>query len=98
MTHGHQPKSDGTPPKLPTTGSGVKPPRPSVTILLPAGYRDAKEFLRDCQFDPGEVSTGELFNVLVSRIDFDGMDPRTFTLGELERAIEGASLTRGAAT
>lgn len=35
-------------------------------------------------------STGELFNELLRRIDFDGMDPRTFGLAELGRAIPGA--------
>ena len=33
---------------------------------------------------------GDVFNELVRRMNFDGMDPRTFTLGELERAIDGA--------
>lgn len=36
------------------------------------------------------ASTGELFNALLTRIDFDGMDPRTFSLAELQRAIKGA--------
>lgn len=35
-------------------------------------------------------TTGELFNELLRRIDFDGMDPRTFSLAELQRAIKGA--------
>lgn len=37
-----------------------------------------------------DFSTGELFNALLARINFDGMDPRTFSLAELQGAIEGA--------
>lgn len=37
-----------------------------------------------------EFSTGQLFTELLKRIDFDGMDPRTFSLAELYRAIPGA--------
>lgn len=33
------------------------------------------------------ISTRQLFNLLLSRIDFDGMDENTFTIGELRRAI-----------
>jgi len=36
------------------------------------------------------ILTGDLFNELLRRVDFDGMDPRTFSLAELERAIPGA--------
>ena len=36
------------------------------------------------------IETGDLFNLLLRRIDFDGMDPRTFSLAELQRAIKGA--------
>ena len=36
------------------------------------------------------LATGWLFNILLSRIDFDGADPRTFSLAELQRAIRGA--------
>lgn len=48
----------------------------------------------DCFIDhlkvKGEPSAGQLFNELLERIDFDGMDPRTFSLAEIERAIPGA--------
>ena len=37
---------------------------------------------------------GDLFNELVRRMNFDGMDPRTFTLDELERAIDGAGFPK----
>lgn len=40
------------------------------------------------------ITTAQLFNLLLTRIDFDGMDPRTFLLGELERAIKGAAILR----
>ncbi len=36
------------------------------------------------------ISTGLLFNLLLSRINFDGADPRTFSLTELYNAIKGA--------
>jgi hypothetical protein len=34
-----------------------------------------------------DIPTGELFKLLLSRINFDGMDENTFTIGELRRAI-----------
>lgn len=34
-----------------------------------------------------DITTNQLFNLLLSRIDFDGMDENTFTIGELRRAI-----------
>lgn len=37
-----------------------------------------------------DIPTGDLFNLLLSRINFDGMDPRTFSLAELYRATPGA--------
>jgi hypothetical protein len=37
-----------------------------------------------------DITTGQLFNLLLSRINFDGMDPRTFSLAELLGAIDGA--------
>lgn len=41
------------------------------------------------------IPTGDLFNELVRRIDFDGADPRTFTLSEIERAVPGATFPNG---
>jgi hypothetical protein len=35
---------------------------------------------------------GPLFNALLKKVNFDTFDPASFTLGELERAIEGARL------
>lgn len=46
----------------------------------------------------GDFSTGELFNALLSRINFDGMDPRTFSLAELLGAIEGAEWPKASPT
>ena len=45
--------------------------------------------LRDAQQPLGDV-----FNELVRRMNFDGMNPRTFTLGELRDAIDGAELPK----
>jgi hypothetical protein len=36
------------------------------------------------------ITTGQLFNLLLSRINWDGMDPRSFSLAELKDAIDGA--------
>ena len=55
---GYQPKQSGDP-KIPTTGSGVKPPRPTVTIVVPCGYKDANEFLKDCGFEPAPTSSNK---------------------------------------
>lgn len=35
----------------------------------------------------GDVTTRQLLDLLLTRIDFDGMDENTFTIGELRRAI-----------
>lgn len=35
----------------------------------------------------GDVTTRQLLDLLLSRIDFDGMDENTFTVSELRRAI-----------
>ena len=40
------------------------------------------------------ISTGQLFNALLGRINFDGMDPRTLSLTELKNAIDGAEWPR----
>ena len=34
-----------------------------------------------------DITTRQLFQLLLSRIDFDGMNESTFTIGELRRAI-----------
>jgi hypothetical protein len=36
---------------------------------------------------PTGASTRDLLDMLLSRIDFDNMDPNTFTIAELRRAI-----------
>lgn len=38
------------------------------------------------------INTGDLFNMLISRIKYDGSDFASLTLGEIERATEGARL------
>lgn len=44
---------------------------------------------------PGDaLPLGDLFNALVRRMNWDGMDPRSFTLGELEGAIDGAKIPK----
>lgn len=32
--------------------------RETVTIYVPDGYRDSKEFLKDCQFEPAPADGG----------------------------------------
>jgi len=39
------------------------------------------------------LPTGSLFNELVRRLNYDGPDTASLTLGEIERAIDGASLS-----
>jgi hypothetical protein len=44
MTTGHQPKPGATPPAPPTTGSGVRPPRPTASAPAAApGAQDAAQ-------------------------------------------------------
>lgn len=69
--------------------------------LRTADYVAAKKALRrDAPASSGvakelaDISTGQLFNALLSRINFDGMDPRTFSLSELKNAIDGAEWPR----
>lgn len=38
------------------------------------------------------VGTADLFNALTRRLNYDGHDLTSITLGEMERAIEGAKL------
>ena len=38
------------------------------------------------------IGTGDLFNALVRRVKYDGRDMASITLGEMERAIDGAKL------
>lgn len=39
-----------------------------------------------------DISTGQLFNELVRRLNYDGPDTSSLTLGEIARAVDGASL------
>lgn len=39
-----------------------------------------------------DITTGQLFNLLVSRLNYDGSDTASLTLGEVARAVEGAKL------
>jgi hypothetical protein len=40
------------------------------------------------------IETGDLFNLLLRRIDFDGDDPRWFSLRELQSSIKGAEFPK----
>lgn len=40
------------------------------------------------------IETGDLFNLLLRRIDFDGDDPRWFSLQELQSSIKGAEFPK----
>jgi hypothetical protein len=44
----------------------------------------------DAALSGPNITTGQLFNLLLSRINWDGMDPRSFSLAELKNAIDGA--------
>jgi hypothetical protein len=59
--------------------------------LAARGWKDASG-VSPPKYDGAEMTTGELFNALVGRMVWDGMDPRSITLGEMERAIDGATL------
>lgn len=43
-------------------------------------------------FPPAVISSGDLFNAMVGRIKYDGDDFASLTLGEVERATDGAKL------
>ena len=83
-----KPQASDIKPTLPRTGSGVK--APVVNIYVPSGYKNAAEFLRDCQFE--QATTGDLFNELVRRLNYDGPDTASLTLGEIAAAVDGAVL------
>lgn len=38
------------------------------------------------------ITTGQLFNLLVARLNYDGADIASLTLGEIQRAVVGAKL------
>lgn len=38
------------------------------------------------------ITTGQLFNLLVARLNYDGADTASLTLGEIQRAVVGAKL------
>jgi hypothetical protein len=37
-----------------------------------------------------DITTGQLFNLLLARINYDGPDTASLTLGEIARAVDGA--------
>ena len=39
------------------------------------------------------LSTGDIFNELVRRLNYDGSDTASLTLGEIARAVDGASFS-----
>jgi hypothetical protein len=39
-----------------------------------------------------DITTGQLFNLLVRRLNYDGSDTASLTLGEVSRAVDGASI------
>ena len=41
-----------------------------------------------------DITTGQLFNLLVARLNYDGADTASLTLGEIARAVDGAALPR----
>lgn len=73
---------------------------PRLFIALRLWHRFAPEGVMDWEEEAHKaeyldavdgIETGDLFNLLLSRINFDGMDPRTFSLRELHGAIKGAA-------
>jgi hypothetical protein len=40
-------------------GDPIGKKRETVTIYVPDGYKDAKEFLKDCQFERAPVTNGD---------------------------------------
>lgn len=76
----------------------VADPRLYIAIRLwhrfaPEGVTDWEEDQHNAEYlhAVDGIETGDLFNLLLSRINFDGMDPRTFSLRELHGAIKGAA-------
>jgi hypothetical protein len=61
--------------------------RKTVTLYIPDGYANAREFLRDCQFEQAPIATVEMLDALLSHINFDGVDSSGITIGELRRAL-----------
>ncbi len=75
----------------------IADPRLYIAIRLwhrfaPAGHVDWEEEPYKAEYLSAidGIETGDLFNLLLRRIDFDGADPRTLSLSELQRAIKGA--------
>lgn len=40
-----------------------------------------------------DITAGQLFNLLVARLNYDGPDTSSLTLGEVARAVDGAKLS-----
>jgi hypothetical protein len=82
----------GEPPALPTPGSRLQA---AISLWHRFGDSNVEEWEDETHkaeyLDAIDgLASGWLFNILLSRINFDGMDPRTFSLAELQRAIVGA--------
>lgn len=75
----------------------IADPRLYIALRLwhwfaPEGHDDWEEEPHKAEYlgAVDRIETGDLFNLLLRRINFDGTDPRTFSLAELQRAIKGA--------
>lgn len=69
----------------------VNRPPPHLRVTRCPGGCEMSDEERKLEWGPmSRFTTGELFNELLRRIDFDGMNPRTFSLAELHGAIKGA--------
>lgn len=80
------------PPALPTPG-----PRLQAAISLWHRFGDTNIEEWEDETHKAEyldaidgLATGWLFSIMLSRVNFDGMDPKTFSLAELQSAIVGA--------
>lgn len=60
--------------------------------FAPEGHMDWEEERHQAEYlgAVDGIETGDLFNLLVRRISWDGLDSRSVTLSELQRAIGGA--------
>jgi hypothetical protein len=63
--------------------------RKTVTLYVPDGYRDADEFLKDCQFERADIPPSELLETLIKSLQWDGSQPElnSITIGEIRRAV-----------
>lgn len=74
---------------------------PRLYIAVRLWHRFAPEGVMDWDEDQHKaeylhavdgIETGDLFNLLLRRLNYDGPDTASLTLGEIARAVDGAAL------